>query len=449
MTTSGERPAGSESGRDLAPHRSGGRIARVSPGSPAEGIGLRPGDVLLEVDGRPLRDVLDFRFYTSVDEFTLLVGRGEARHALPVTLDDGEPFGVEFESALFDGLRTCRNRCPFCFVRQMPRGYRPSLYVRDDDYRYSFLYGNFVTLTNLGDSDWERLAEQRLSPLYVSVHATDQSVRERLLGTQEDPPLLDKLRWLRDHRMSFHAQLVLVPGWNDGHRLDRSLEDLLGLGEACLSVSVVPVGLTRKAPSHLRAFTSEEAGPVIAQVRDWRRRYAQALGRRTVYASDEWFLMRGLELPGARYYEGFPQVENGVGMARLFLDTWEADKRESPACSPPSEERLVVCGTLIRRLWESIAGEMRELGANVRVVSVVNEALGSTVTVSGLLTGRDVVAALGQLSPQTTVCLPRSMFNDECELTLDGMTLDQMQRALGTRALICAEAAEVLGPLPA
>lgn len=427
----------------------GGRIAHVSPGSPAADLGLEPGDVVLQANGQPLRDILDFRFHTASGEFTLLVERAGEHYLYEVELDPGEPLGVEFEHALFDGLRTCRNRCPFCFVRQMPRGFRPSLYVRDDDYRYSFLHGSFVTLTNLTEPDWERLAEQRLSPLYISVHATDQATRNRLLGIREDPPLLEKLRWLRERRLSFHAQLVLVPGWNDGPQLDRSLGDLLELGESCLSVSVVPVGLTRESPAQLRPYTPEEAGPVIVQIRQWRRRYAQQLGRRTVYASDEWFLMRGTELPGAPYYEGFPQVENGVGAVRLFLDTWEADLRAGPACPSPEEARLIVCGTLIEPLWQTIAQQMRALGADVRVQAIVNETLGPTVTVSGLLTGRDVVAALGRVPPRTTVCLPRSMFDDECARTLDGMTPAQLEEALGTRVLICAEAADVLSPLPA
>ncbi|NPV09432.1 MAG: DUF512 domain-containing protein [Anaerolineae bacterium] len=418
----------------------------MSPGSPAHQLGLQPGDVLLAVDGRSLRDVLDFRFYTAADEFTLLVERAGQHLLLEVALGSGEPFGVEFESALFDGLRTCRNRCPFCFVRQMPPGFRPSLYVRDDDYRYSFLYGNFVTLTNLEQDDWSRLAEQRLSPLYVSVHATDQSVRDRLLGVRESIPLMDKLLWLRSHRIAFHAQVVLVPGLNDGPHLDRTLGDLLQLGESCLSVSVVPVGLTGRAPSHLYPFTPAEVEPVIAQVRQWRRRYAARLGRRTVYASDEWFLMGGIDLPGAPYYESFPQAENGVGAVRLFVDTWEADRRALATCPPPEGTRLVVCGTLIEPLWQSIAGQMRAMGADVQVTAVVNETLGPTVTVSGLLTGQDLVAALGRVPAGTTVCLPRAMFNQECALTLDGMTLHQIQDALGAPALIGAEAGDVLAP---
>lgn len=422
----------------------------MTPGSPAEDLGLKPGDVLSSVDGHRLRDELDFRFYTARDSFDLVVARdGHDPVTLSVEDWDGGPFGVEFEEPLFDGLRLCANHCSFCFVRQMPPGFRPSLYVRDDDYRCSFLHGSFITLTNLEPSDWDRLAEQRLSPLFVSVHATEPHLRQRLVGVREDPSILEKLYWLRDHRISFHAQLVLVPGLNDGEHLDKSLSDLMDLGDFCLSISVVPVGLTRCAPKNRRRFAAAEAETVIAQVRDWRRRYRATYGRRVVYASDEWFLLCGTALPTARYYEDFPQVENGVGLVRLFLDIWDQDSQRIGDNRPPEGARLVVCGTLIEPIWQQVAGEMRNLGANVTVFPVYNRVFGPNVTVSGLLCGEDVVAALGRVAMGTTICLPRSMFNDAGELTLDGLTADEIGDRLGAPVLICSEAVDVLAPLPA
>ncbi len=424
----------------------------MAPGSPAQRLGIKPGDVVSAVDGHELRDEVDFRFYTAQDTFTVTIhdSSGTAR-VLAVDLWDGDSLGIDFEEPLFDGLRLCANRCPFCFVRQMPPGFRPSLYVRDDDYRYSFLHGSFVTLTNLERSDWERLAEQRLSPLFISVHATDQAVRNRLIGAKEDPPILAKLHWLRDHRIAFHAQLVLVPGLNDGGQLDRSLGDLMSLGDALLSVSVVPVGLTRCALPGRRRYTEDEAETVIRQVREWRRRYRAALGRRTVYASDEWFLLRGTEIPGERYYEGYPQVENGVGLVRLLVDAWE---RDHEALSLRSERvarsrRIVVCGTLIAPVWRQIARQMNRLGADVMVLPVENTTFGPSITVSGLLCGRDVMAALGHVTSGTTVCLPRSMFNAEGTVTLDGLAADEIEAAIGAPVLVCTEAADAIAPLPA
>jgi len=421
----------------------------VTPGSPAANLGIKPGDVLQAVDGRPLRDELDFLFYTSGDTFELTVHSSEgSTRSLLVERRDESFFGVEFEDPLFDGLRLCANHCSFCFVRQMPPGFRPTLYVRDDDYRLSFLHGSFITLTNLEPSDWYRLAEQRLSPLYVSVHATEPEVRRRLLGSREHPPILERLRWLRDHRIAFHAQLVLVPGVNDGEHLDRSLGDLLELGESCLSVSVVPVGLTRCAPAGRRRFNAAEAGEVIAQVTQWRRRYHAAIGRRTVYASDEWFLLRGTDLPLARYYEDFSQVENGVGLVRLFLDAWEADRDRLAAGPVPHDRRTVVCGTLIAATWEQVAAEMRALGAGVVVQPVTNYVLGPSVTVSGLLCGADVVQAL-ESRADGVVCLPRSMFDAAGKVTLDGLTVEELSCRIGAPVLMGTEAADVLAPLPA
>lgn len=436
------------SDRGSSRSRCAGKIAAVSPGSVADELGLEPGDLVLAVNNRPLRDVLDFRFLTSSGEFTLLAEHQGQQTLYEVWLDAGEPLGIEFTEAVFDGLRHCRNKCTFCFVQQLPTGLRPSLYIRDDDYRYSFLNGNFITLTNLATADWERLAEQRLSPLYISVHATEQGLRDSLLGIREQPSLLEKLAWLNEHGIRFHAQIVLVPGVNDGHHLDQSLADLLALAEAVLSVSVVPVGLTKYAPANLRPYRADEAVAVIKQVRYWRRMFSKALGRASVYAADEWFLLAGMPVPSARYYEGFPQIENGVGLMRLFLDEWRAARRTLERAPLPTDERTVVCGTLIAPIWQQIAQEMKTLGAQVHVLPVANRTLGETVTISGLLFAEDVIAALAQSRPSKTVCLPRAMFNAEGTLTLDGYSPTAITTELGIPIIIAAKAADILVSLP-
>ncbi|MHB0875294.1 MAG: DUF512 domain-containing protein [Anaerolineae bacterium] len=430
------------------PEPGGGTIAHVAPGSIAEDIGMEPGDRVLQVDGKPLRDVIDLRYLTASGEFELLVRGRDGDTLYELELDPGEPLGLDFDSPVFDGLRSCCNDCCFCFVSQMPPGLRSSLYVRDDDYRLSFLYGNFITLTNLKPADWRRLYEQHLSPLYVSVHATEQPLRDRLLGLREKPPILEKLRRLADHGLRFHAQLVLIPGLNDGKHLERSLADLLGLGEAVLSVSVVPVGLTRFASAGLRRYSADEATTVVRQVAVWRRRFREAIGRATVYAADEWYLMSGQTVPGRRYYEGFPQAENGVGLTRLLLDRWASARRRLRQRALPPERRLVVCGTLIAPTWQAIAAQMDAMGACISVLPVSNRALGESVTVSGLLFAEDTIAALAGTGQWAAICLPRSMFSAE-GVTLDGYTPAAIAAAVGGPVIVCDEAADVLRPLPA
>lgn len=446
-------------------------VAAVAPGSIAQDIGLEPGDVVLAVDGRPPRDVIDFRFMTAGGEFEMLVERDGEQSLYELALDPGEPLGIDFESPVFDDMRRCRNDCPFCFVRQMPPGLRPSLYVRDDDYRYSFLHGSFITLTNLSRADWRRLRQQRLSPLYVSVHATEQDVRQAVLGAREQPPIMRKLEWLRDAGIGFHAQLVLSPGVNDGPHLGRSIADLATLGRALLSISVVPVGLTKYgmgvdsvdgvdgaapvsvvgaapvAARRLCPYDGAGAAAVLRQVQRWRRVLKAERGSATVYAADEWFLLAGRAVPSAQYYEGFPQLENGVGLLRRFLDCWRRARRRLSERGLPAAAAapaLVVCGTLMAPVWQQVAAEMKALGAPVRVLPVANRALGETVTVSGLLFAADVIAAVGPVEPGTVVWLPRSMLNAEGTLTLDGLSPADVAAALGAPVRFGADAAEVL-----
>lgn len=414
----------------------------------AADLGLQPGDVVVAVDDRAVSDAMDFLYRTSGGLFTMLVDGHAGKTLYEIEVDQGEPLGLTFAEPLFDGMRTCRNACRFCFVKQMPAGLRPSLSVRDDDYRLSFLNGSFVTLTNLSAADWRRLRQQRLSPLYVSVHATEQGLRDRLLGICETPPLMEKLRLLASAGISLHAQIVVVPGVNDGEHLERSLEDLRALGPTILSVSIVPVGLTRYADTTLRRPTADEARTILAQTTRWRRRFRRDMGRSVVCAADEWYLLGGVPLPSSRYYEGFPQAENGVGLTRLLLDHWASSRRRLRGRSLPHGRRVVVCGTLVAPVWQGIAAEMTELGAEVTVLPVINRVLGETVTISGLLFAEDVIAALAGTGPWAAVYLPRSMFNHD-GVTLDDRTPQDISRSTGYPVVVGDEAAAVLAPLPA
>jgi len=448
----------------MASEAPGGLIEAVAPGSVAAGAGLQPGDRLLAVNGHFLRDVVDVQFYAAEESLSLLVERHGAQWELEVERDYGQDLGLDFANPTFDvDIRRCANRCEFCFVKGNPppgpERLRRSLYVKDDDYRYSFLFGNFVTLTNLTAEDWARLEEQRLSPLYVSVHATEPDLRARFLGRaasggRSTPDILAQLRRLGDLGIEVHTQVVLVPGLNDGPHLDRTLADLFALADdPVASVGVVPVGLTRFHRGACRTYTPGESRAVLEQVAPWQARGLERWGYRFVYPSDEWYLVAGREVPPAGAYDDFPQVENGVGMVRLLLDEWQELRaklggRRGRRLRPAT----LACGTLIAPVLEGIVAELNErTGAGWQVVPVVNELFGPVTTVSGLLTGRDVLAALGGRDLGALVLLPRAMFTGRYGAgsappgtTLDDLHVDQMAAQLGVPVAMAGTLTEAL-----
>lgn len=421
--------------------RAGGLIAAIEPGSLGERVGLMPGDRLVAVNGHLVRDVIDVRFYSAEEVLELLVERQGKPFCLEVERGYEEELGLEFAHPTFDrDIRRCVNRCDFCFVKQNAPGMRPSLYVKDDDYRYSFLFGHFVTLTNLTADDWARLEEQRLSPLYVSVHTTDPTLRQRFLGNRNAPDLLEQLRCLASLGIEVHTQVVLVPGLNDGEHLARTVADLMALaGNPVASVSVVPVGLTRYHRGHCRPYTPDEARAVLDQVEEWRMENREQQGGSFVYPSDEWYLVAGREVPLADEYDGFPQVENGVGLVRLLLDEWKELAGRVQSWRLNRSRATLVCGTLIAPVLGRLVEEFNRLtGAGWRLVPVVNRFFGPVTTVSGLLTGRDVIAALQGQELGEVVLLPRVMFTGRYGAgsvppgtTLDDLHISDIAAALG------------------
>ncbi len=408
----------------------GAIICDVRPGSLGEEIGLRPGDRLLTVDGDPLRDIIDYRFRTSEDAFSLEVERPNGEiWEFEVEKDPWEDLGLEFKDDLFDRPRLCQNRCVFCFLTQMPRGLRPTLYLRDDDYRLSFLHGNFITLTGISRDDLERIAGQRLSPLYVSVHATDQAVRRRLFGAVRVGGMMENLRYLIAAGIEIHAQLVLCPGINDGPVLEQSLNDLLGLGDRLASVGVVPVGLTkyRDPSSGLRPFTPAGAGLVIRQINTYRNQSRRLAGHSRVYAADEFFVLAGRPVPGRGYYEGFPQLENGIGLIRRFLDSARRAAKRLPKAIERPRRVTVVTGRSAASTLETILSPYRSIeGLTVEMLPVDNRFFGPTVTVAGLLTGQDVSDALIGANPGDRILIPSVCLKDG-DLFLDDLSLDELR----------------------
>jgi putative radical SAM enzyme (TIGR03279 family) len=411
------------------------RVLGVRPGTEAAKTGFRADDDLIAVDGRPIRDSLDLEFALGCAdgesvrcEFVRSGVAGTVDLAIGSSYDD---LGMDFAP---DACRTCGNRCVFCFVDQLPRGLRKSLYVKDEDYRLSFSFGNYVTLTNLEDDDYARIEAQRLTPLYVSVHATDDAVRRRMLGNANAPPVLASLRRLGKARIEVHTQVVVCPGMNDGPVLERTLDDLLAMPATVLSVAVVPVGLTahRQGLPRLEPVTPRLAAALVGTVE---RRQAALRGERgsaVVFASDELYLVAGRELPPLASYEDFPQLENGVGLLRRFEADLEARAPALAGLFARSLRLTILTAPLAAPFLLEVVGRTLAETAPIetRVLAVENTLLGPSVTVAGLIPGRDMVRTLRDAEPADLALLPGEAFNDD-RLTIDGMTVEDIAAAAG------------------
>jgi putative radical SAM enzyme (TIGR03279 family) len=420
--------------------RSGGLVAAVGPGSLAARMGMRPGDLLLRVNGHMVQDVIDVRFHAAEDTVRLewerrgKIRAGECRRTVRSAL------GLEFACPTFDtDIRRCNNRCPFCFVVQMAPGMRRTLHVKDDDYRYSFLYGNFVTLTNLTERDWRRIAEQHLSPLYVSVHATEPDVRARYLGNPKAGDILERLRFLAANRIEVHTQVVLAPGWNDGRHLGRTLTDLAGLYPAVRSCSVVPVGVTRFQRHGIRPYVWAEMEEVIRAVEEWQEERLRRIGSRFAFLTDEWYLATMRPVPALAAYEELDLRENGLGMVRGFLEDWRllADRLRRGKGNLGWAGATLVTGRLFAGVLQEAAAEFSGLtGTALRVVPVPNRRLGETVTVAGLLTARDIIRALTESGGAGPALLPRAVFGHPQALALDNLSPLDVARATGRDVIL-------------
>lgn len=410
-------------------HQPEARIAAIQPGSIAEELELQPGDVLLAVNGAPLSDYIAYRFAIADEEITLRIARGEEQGEIEIEKDADEDLGIVFSSDVFDGVRACRNNCIFCFEEQMPAGMRASLRLRDDDFRLSFLHGNFLTLTNMVEDDFARIAREWLSPLFVSIHTTDLDLRRRMLRNKRAPDIVAQLKRLGEADIEVHGQIVLCPGWNDGEALERTLADLAQLSPPLRTLGIVPVGLTahRPADDDLRGVTAEDAAHLLAQIERWQAELLPRLGTRLVFAADEFYLLAGRPVPPAEAYEGFLQKENGIGLVRLFLDELEALPRTA---LPGGEMITLATGTLAAPLLAELAERLATAGQPAQVVAVPNTFYGGGASVAGLLTGRDILAALAGRDLGRLVILPAACRNAD-GIFLDDLTPADLERALG------------------
>jgi len=404
--------------------RSGAVITKVDRGSPASLAGLCVGDEIVRINGEPMRDIIDYRYAMADEDLLIEVRRPDgSRSSVRIVKELDEDLGLEFADVLFDGTKICENDCEFCFVKQLPRGVRPSLRLRDDDYRLSFLYGNFITLTNMTDGDLERVKRWRISPLYVSVHTSDPELRARMFRNSRAAEVLERLRDLVEAGIEIHAQVVLVPGWNDGAILERTIDDLAELWPGLRSLGIVPVGLTKfglEKFKGVRPFATEDARRVLDTVLSWQRELLRRLGSRVVFPADELLVLAEEEVPPIEEYEDLWQLENGIGMLAVLRDNL---RRSAPGAFSGS---VVVTGTAAApflRSWLAAEG--------AAVYSVTNEFFGPTVTVSGLLTGRDLIRELDERVTGRTVILPDNMLSRREENTfLDGLRVEDVAAAL-------------------
>ncbi|MGH2479526.1 MAG: DUF512 domain-containing protein, partial [Ktedonobacteraceae bacterium] len=422
---------------------------------PADRAGLQSGDLIRTINGHLIRDLVDYRFYVADEELTLGFERQQTAHEVQVTKTYDENLGVLFGEEPAPFIRQCANKCVFCFIKGLPErftpvsglehGMRSSLYIKDDDYRYSFLFGNFITLTNLKEHDWQRLDEQKLTPLYVSVHATEPALRRKMVDGPRAGDILEHIQRLGGLGLTCHTQLVLCPTINDGEHLERSIHDLTGLRPIVESISVVPVGLTKynnmikmgELPA-LRHFTRDEADRLIEQVEVQQRHFEAESpdGSPFVYLSDEWYYLTGREFPPARHYGSYAQIENGVGMTRYLIEQWHAGQRRLPRKLPAPRKVTLVTSTMARPLIEGFARDLRAIpDLEVQVLPVINQFFGPEVTVAGLLCAQDVLKTLkAQDNLGDLVLLPRVMLDNDGTRFLDDITVEEFKAELPARA---------------
>lgn len=404
-------------------------ITGVERGSAADLYGVKVGDLLCCINGEPVIDEIDYQALIACDRLKLELAReGDERETVVIRKDEDEPLGLHFGDSMTLSPRHCHNKCVFCFIDQMPKGLRRSLYVKDDDWRYSLMMGNFVTLTNVDDVEMERILRRKPSPLYVSVHTTNPELRVRMMNNPVAGDILARLKMLGDAGIRFHCQIVVCPGYNDGDELMRTLHDLKALAPAAASVALVPVGLTRfrEGLAPITPFDADGARGLLSMIAPFQEECRKELNTTFVFPSDEFFCLCGAPIPPEEWYEGYPQIENGVGLLRqLESEMEEAERFDDEPTKVQARTYVIPTGVSaaphIKRLCERFAPE----GADVRVLCVENRFFGSAVTVTGLLTGGDVLAALTPESVQGAheILLCSVMLRHEGDLFLDDMTI--------------------------
>ncbi len=412
-------------------------VQRVKQNSLASAYGILPGEELLQINSNPVRDIIDFLFYSQDENLALRLRDKKGRiRRVGVTRKMDQTLGLTFHQ---DRVKGCPNRCIFCFVEQLPKGLRKPLYFKDEDFRFSFLKGNFITLTNTSRDDIQRIIRQRLSPLYISVHTVEEKLRKRMLGNPKIPDILPSLRKLVKGKIVIHTQIVLCPGINDGRHLRKSIRVLSGFYPYVNSIAIVPVGLTRFRKN---LFPLKPVGKSLAQEtlkisQEFQKEFQRRLGRNLVYLSDEFFLLAGLDIPKASYYDDFAQIENGVGLLRKFLDDFKRDKEKLPLVLDKKLGLTLVTGKLAFNHMKRIEDHLKKTrNLKVNVITVKNDFLGESITVSGLLAGRDIILALkNRKNLGEIVILPPSCVNHQGKF-LDELKVKDVEEQIKRKVIL-------------
>lgn len=424
-----------------------GRVVGVVEGSIAEEVGIVAGDVLQAIDGHPIMDLLDYQFYGQEENISLEIIKPDGEEWLiEIEKDEGEDVGLLFEGAIFNRMKRCRNRCIFCFVDQLPRKMRKTLYVKDDDYRYSFLQGNFITMTNMKKADWAKLLELHLSPLYISVHCLRPELRAAMLGNPGAAEINHQLQQLYEAGIEVHTQIVLCPGVNDGEVFRETIEGLAGFNPSVKTVGVVPVGLTghREKLAYLKPVSIQQARELIDEVNAYQKRFRSQLGTGFVYLADEFFIKTGQAIPPAGYYDDYQQIENGIGLARQLLDKLADLESNLPQEVSPGEY-VIATGEAAAPLLQVVVERLQKIkGLKLELLTVPNKFFGGMVSVTGLVTGNDLIEALGKDYRGKLVLVPGVMLKDNSNLFLDNLSPGQIEEQSGAMIKVVDDLGEVV-----
>lgn len=415
------------------------KIIHVENGSLAQRNGLNKGDYILRINGEDVLDEIDYQALICSSLLDLeLKDRDNTTKRVSIRKEDWQPLGITLDESVVLKPRHCANHCVFCFVEQMRPGMRSTLYVKDDDWRLSLMMGNYITLTNVSDEEFERILKRKVSPLYISVHATDPQVRSSMLRNPKSCALMDRLHALKENGQTFHCQIVLCPGFNDGDILCRSVEELASLWPAAESLAVVPVGLTRfrDGLTHIDAVDAKKAGEVLETLSVYQQKYLKEIGTRFVFPSDEFYVLAGADLPSENEYEGYPQIENGVGMLRMFSEDACSAAEELSGNNIPQPRKIIIpTGISAAAYVKDICNRYSPSGTVVEVVPIINHFFGETVTVTGLITGTDLVEQLTGMQCDA-VLISSVMLRENENCFLDDMTVDMLSEKLGKPVIV-------------
>ena len=430
-------------------------IESIEENSIAQEIGFESGDSIISINGRKPRDLIDYQILISEEILDISVlDKNKEIHNISIEKDQDVNLGINFKDALFDSIKQCNNKCPFCFIDQQPKGKRKSLYLKDDDYRLSFLYGSYLTLTNLNKEDWERISTQKLSPLFVSVHATDADTRKKLLKNERAGKILDQISWFQENSIQIHAQIVVCPDINDGNILEKSIFELAkfytNTFQTVLSVAIVPVGLTKFRPENdgLKSITSEYALKTIEQVEKIQKSLIQRLGTRFCWLSDEWYLIAGANLPSYKSYENLPQESNGVGSIRSFLKILKEKTENLPQTVKKPKKVSWIVGKLVYEALIPIVNKLNLIdGLTINLYGLPSIYWGQEQVVTGLLTGQDLIYGLQNKDLGETIYIPSIMLKINTDLFLDDKNIKEVENELNTKISVLEDSNDIIDTL--